>query len=83
MNPHEADGGMRMEMAKFLILVGAIFIATGLIVLVAPGIPWLGRLPGDIDFKGRNFRVYFPIATCIILSIILTILLNLPKIFKK
>ena len=73
---------MRMEIAKFLMLIGAIVFATGLIVLITPKIPWLGRLPGDIDFKGKNFRVYFPIVTCIILSILLTILLNLKNIFK-
>ncbi len=74
---------MRMEMAKFLMLIGAIIFAVGLVVLIAPKIPWLGRLPGDIDFKGRNFRVYFPIVTCIILSILLTILLNLMNFFRR
>lgn len=74
---------MRMEMAKFLMLIGTIIFAVGFIVLVAPKIPWLGRLPGDIDFKGKNFRVYFPIATCIILSILLTILLNLINFFRR
>lgn len=72
-----------MEMAKFLMLIGTIIFAVGFIVLVAPKIPWLGRLPGDIDFKGKNFRVYFPIATCIILSILLTILLNLINFFRR
>ena len=74
---------MRVEMAKFLMLIGGIIFAVGLIVLVAPKIPWLGRLPGDIDFKGKNFRIYFPIVTCIILSILLTILLNVMNIFRR
>ena len=74
---------MRTELAKFLILAGVVMVAIGLIVLVAPKIPWLGRLPGDIDIKGKNYRIYFPIVTCIILSILLTILLNLCSLFKK
>jgi len=74
---------MRSEMAKFLMLIGAIIFAVGLIVMIAPSIPWLGRLPGDIDFKGKNFRIYFPIITCIILSILLTVLLNLFNIFRR
>jgi hypothetical protein len=74
---------MRAEISKFLMLIGAIIFAVGFMVMLAPKIPWLGRLPGDIDFKGKNFRVYFPIVTCIILSILLTILLNLINIFRR
>lgn len=74
---------MRAEIAKFLMVIGAVVFAVGLIVLLAPKIPWIGRLPGDIDFKGKNFRIYFPIITCIVLSILLTILLNLINIFRR
>jgi hypothetical protein len=74
---------MRTEIAKILMLMGAVMFIVGLFVLVAPRIPWLGRLPGDIDFKGKNVRVYVPIVTCIILSILLTVLLNLINIFRR
>lgn len=74
---------IRAEIAKFLMVIGAVIFVVGLIVLVAPKIPWIGRLPGDIDIKGKNFRIYFPIITCIILSILLTILLNLINIFRR
>ncbi|RJP73830.1 MAG: DUF2905 domain-containing protein [Candidatus Abyssobacteria bacterium SURF_17] len=74
---------MRAELAKFLMIVGVVVFIIGLIVLVAPKIPWLGRLPGDLDIKGKNYRIYFPIVTCIILSILLTILLNLFNLFRK
>ncbi len=74
---------MRAETAKFLMLVGGILFAVGLMVFLLPEIPWLGRLPGDIDIKGKNFRIYFPIVTCVILSILLTILLNLFNIFRR
>jgi peptidoglycan biosynthesis protein MviN/MurJ (putative lipid II flippase) len=74
---------VRGEIAKFLILAGVILVLAGIAVMLAPKIPWIGRLPGDIDVKGKNFRIYFPIVTCIILSILLTILLNLINIFRR
>jgi len=74
---------MRVEIAKLLMLLGSAIIAAGLIVLIAPKIPWLGRLPGDIDLKDKNVRVYFPIVTCIMLSILLTIVLNLISLFRR
>lgn len=64
-------------MGKLFILIGIIFIVIGIITMIAPSIPWLGRLPGDVRYEGRNISIYFPIVTCIILSVILTILLNL------
>ncbi len=66
--------------AKFFLILGAVFFAIGLLLLVSPKIPWLGRLPGDILIRKKNFTFYFPLATSIILSIILTILIN---IFRK
>jgi len=74
---------MRVEMAKLLMVLGGIMIAIGLIVLVAPKIPRIGRLPGDIDIHGKGFRIYFSIITCILLSILLTIMLNLVVFFRK
>jgi ribose/xylose/arabinose/galactoside ABC-type transport system permease subunit len=74
---------MRAEMAKLLMVMGGIMFAIGLIVLLAPRIPWIGRLPGDIDIQGKGFRISFPIITCILLSILLTILLNLLSYFRK
>ena len=51
-------------------------VAGGLLLILA-GAVGLGRLPGDLAFRGKHVRVYVPIATCIVLSIILTIVLNL------
>lgn len=64
-------------LGKLFIIFGVLFILIGCVMLIAPHIPFLGRLPGDIDYKGENVRFYFPIVTCIVLSILLTILLNL------
>jgi len=66
--------------AKFFLIMGAVFLAIGLLLLVSPNIPWLGRLPGDILIRKKNFTFYFPLATSIILSIILTVLINM---FRK
>jgi hypothetical protein len=57
-------------MARFLIAAGAILIVLGLLSTVLP----LFRLPGDIRYEGDNFKFYFPFATCIVISLVLSIL---------
>jgi hypothetical protein len=59
---------------KLLILVGLILIVIGVVVWLSPKIPWLGKLPGDIHYEGKNVRVYLPITTCIILSVVVSLL---------
>ncbi|MBM4464612.1 MAG: DUF2905 domain-containing protein [Chloroflexi bacterium] len=65
-------------MGKMLILMGLFVLVVGLIMTFAPRlrIPLLGRLPGDIRIEREGFSFYFPIVTCILLSIVLTLLLN-------
>ena len=65
-------------MGKMLILMGLFVLLVGLIMTVAPKlkIPLLGRLPGDIRIERKGFSFYFPIVTCIVLSVLLTIVLN-------
>jgi hypothetical protein len=65
------------ELGRFLIFIGVILVAVGAVLLLAPKIPWLGRLPGDISFKRGNVSFYFPLGTCILISIILTLILYL------
>jgi len=65
---------------KILIFWGLILILLGFILSMTPNLRFLGKLPGDIIIKKDNFRFYFPLATCLIISLILTLLLNL---FKK
>lgn len=62
---------------RTLVTLGIILVVLGLLFLAAPKIPFLGRLPGDIHYRGKNFSFHFPLATSIVISIILTILLNL------
>jgi len=67
-----------------IIVFGGILIITGLIFVFSDKIPFLGRLPGDIRVKGENSSFYFPKATCIIISIVLSVLLNLFfRFFRK
>lgn len=62
---------------KFLIFFGILLIILGAILIITPKIPFLGKLPGDIYYRKENFTFYFPLATSLLLSLILTILLNL------
>ena len=69
-------------MGKWLILLGSILILAGLALHFQVKIPWLGRLPGDIHFKSGNTQVYIPIMTSIVLSILVTLILYLIRLFK-
>jgi hypothetical protein len=60
---------------KFLIVVGLVVVGAGLLLLLSDKIPWLGRLPGDITIKRDNFTFYFPLATCILISVIVSLIL--------
>ena len=68
------------SLGKVLIIIGLIIAGIGIILLLSPKVPWLGKLPGDILIKKDNFRFYFPLTTCIIISLILTLLFYL---FRK
>ncbi len=65
------------DLGRLLIVVGVILVILGAVFLLAPKLPWLGRLPGDISFKRGNFSFYFPLGTCILISIILTLIMYL------
>lgn len=62
------------HIGKFLIFLGLLISAIGGILLLSGKIPWIGRLPGDILIQRKNFTFYFPLATSILLSIILTLI---------
>jgi hypothetical protein len=61
---------------KMLVLFGAALVVLGVLLWLGAKVPLLGKLPGDIRIEGRRHVLYFPIATCILLSIVLTMLLN-------
>jgi hypothetical protein len=61
-------------MGKALIITGVVLIIAGVLLVYAGKIPWLGRLPGDISVRRGNFSFYFPLATCLIISLILSLI---------
>ena len=65
------------DLGRLLIVAGVILVIVGAVFLLAPKLPWLGKLPGAISIKRGNFRVYFPLGTCILISIILTLIMYL------
>ncbi len=62
------------DLARLLIVLGVLLVVVGLTLLLLPRIPGLGRLPGDIVIKRENFTFYFPLATCILISVILSLI---------
>ncbi|HEY2989989.1 MAG TPA: DUF2905 domain-containing protein [Candidatus Binatia bacterium] len=62
---------------KTLIIFGIVLVVLGVLFSLGSKIPWLGRLPGDIYIHRGNFTFYFPLATCILLSLIITLVLYL------
>lgn len=70
--------------ARLLILTGVFVIAAGLFLLLLAKVPFLGRLPGDFSFQRPGFSLYVPLASSILLSIVLTLVLNvLLRLFGK
>lgn len=68
---------MPQELGRALVVVGAVVVAVGLVLMFADRIPFVGRLPGDILIKKKNFTLYFPLATGLVLSLLLTLVLSL------
>lgn len=68
------------ELGKFLVIIGLIIAGIGLLLWSGLGKGWLGRLPGDVHYSKGSFTFYFPIATCIVLSLLLSLILWL---FRK
>jgi len=61
---------------KILLIVGGIIVILGLILIFSQHIPFLGKLPGDIFVKRDGFSFYFPIVTLLVLSLLITIIVN-------
>jgi hypothetical protein len=71
------------EFGKLLVFLGLTLVVVGVLLWSGFGKDWLGRLPGDIHYTRGNFSFYFPIVTCIILSVVLTLLFRLFRLFRK
>jgi hypothetical protein len=72
------------DLGKILLAVGLLLALIGAVMLIAPqtGLP-LGRLPGDISYKGRNFSFYFPLATSILISVVLSVIVYFFSRFRR
>jgi hypothetical protein len=68
------------DLGRALLVAGALLVALGLLVTLGARLPGVGRLPGDVVYRKGNFTFYFPIVTCILLSVVITLLL---RIFRR
>jgi hypothetical protein len=66
-----------------LLILGLVIAGVGLIWILAPSIPWLGRLPGDIRIERENFRFYFPLMTCLLVSLVLSLVMWVIRLFRS
>jgi hypothetical protein len=64
------------ELGRGLMVLGAVLLALGLLLSLGGRLPWLGRLPGDIVYRRGDFTFYFPLATSLLLSALLTLVLS-------
>lgn len=71
MNPDTINVG------KILIAFGVLIALAGIVLVLVGRVPWIGQLPGDIHFQRGNFTFYFPLATSLLLSVVLTLILYL------
>lgn len=62
------------HLGRLLIIFGGVIVAAGVLMMLAGKLPWVGRLPGDIVLHRKNFTFYFPLATSILISLLLTLL---------
>ncbi|HXC93739.1 MAG TPA: DUF2905 domain-containing protein [Geobacteraceae bacterium] len=63
------------DLGRSLLILGCIIAFAGAVLMFSGKLPWLGKLPGDIYVKKENFAVFFPITTCILVSLIISLIL--------
>jgi uncharacterized protein HemY len=73
------------DFARLLIIIGLVVVFAGILLLVAIRyFPWLGNLPGDFRIERDNFKIYMPLATMLLISILASIILNIViRIFRR
>jgi hypothetical protein len=87
----EHRGGRHMvasppyQLGKLMVVFGAVLLVVGLLVMAGSraGFLGLGKLPGDISYKGKNVSFYFPVVTCLLLSALATLILWLISFFRR
>ncbi len=68
---------MMGDLGRFLVLFGGVLVVVGVLLTLAGKLPWLGKLPGDFYYKSDHVTFYFPLATCVLISVVLSLLFHL------
>jgi Protein of unknown function (DUF2905). len=71
------------ELGKLIVIIGVVATLVGLVIWSGFAPKWLGRLPGDIRIDREHSSFYFPIVTCVVLSILLSLVFSLFSIFRR
>jgi hypothetical protein len=72
------------ELGRVLLVVGVVLVGAGALLVFGAKLPFrLGRLPGDIVYQGRNTSFYFPIVTCLVVSLALTLFFWIVNLFRR
>jgi uncharacterized membrane protein len=71
------------DLGRLLLIAGGAIVLLGLVLLLVGRIPFFGRLPGDISIQRGNTTFFFPIVTCLVLSVVLTVVLNLLLLLRR
>ena len=69
--------GQSYDLGRLLVMAGVLLAAVGVVVMLAGKVPFLGRLPGDIVYRKGGTVFYFPIVTCLVISLLLTLVMSL------
>ena len=79
------SGPLSFQFGKLIVIAGFVLVVAGLVLMVGSraGFFGLGRLPGDLSYKAKNFSFYFPVMTCLILSLIGTLILWLVEWLRR
>jgi len=73
---------MNSTTGKYIIIIGAVLIIVGIIIyFFNDKLNWIGKLPGDIRIEKENFKLYFPLTTMLVLSLAVTLIINLIRRF--
>jgi len=74
-----------LHVGKFLVIAGVVLVGVGLLLMAGSKLSFfgLGRLPGDVAYKGKSVSFYFPIVTCVVVSVVLTLLFWLISVFTR
>jgi uncharacterized membrane protein YidH (DUF202 family) len=74
---------MMRELGKFIVIIGVVVTMVGFLMWSGIAPKWLGRLPGDIRIEREHSAFYFPIVTCVILSIVFSVVFSLFSMFRR